>query len=141
MKYIRIILKLIGFGCLVVMILFLIFIITIVGIDSYKEGIASKPDKIISKVDVAFPSYRVKNSYDNMERMSSCWNSYEYTIQFEEPLEKDFIKELESKLGESDSGWNKIDSTTYKFQKEEISIVLYTNESTMDVEYMWESWF
>lgn len=141
MKYIKIFLKLIGIGCFAVIILFLIFIIIIVGIDSYNEGVASNPDRIISKVDMTFPSYKVKNSYDNMERMSSCWNSYEYTIQFKEPLTKYFLEELESKLSDSESCWIKLDSITYKFQKEEISIVLYIRESTMNVEYMWESWF
>ncbi len=62
MKYIKIFLKLIGIGCFAVIILFLIFIIIIVGIDSYNEGVASNPDRIISKVDMTFPSYKVKNA-------------------------------------------------------------------------------
>ena len=138
MKYIKIFIKTIGLGCLAILTACFVFIIAIVCFDSYHESLASNPNRIIKKAGVEFPSYRVHNSYDNMERMSSCWNSYEYNILFDRPLDSSILSVLDAKVNEPKSGWSKSDNFTYKFQDgDEISIILSSKESTMNVEYMW----
>ena len=72
--------------------------------------IAANGNRIGDAIHYELPDYVVTSSDDNMERNSSAWDNYEYTIQFKNPKDIPAMENDMLKLCEKGGHWVCTDS-------------------------------
>ncbi len=77
------------------------------------NDLASKPDNIEKIVKLDLPDIAEAETTDNLDREASHWNCYEHSIQFEEAISDNCIKELESRCQKDSAHWSKNEAEGY----------------------------
>ena len=87
--------------------------------------LASKPDNIEKIIKLDLPDIAEAKTSDNLDRGASHWNYYEHSIQFEEAISANCIKELESRCQKDSADWSKNEAEGYYVYHDEGKDELY----------------
>ena len=77
------------------------------------NNLASRPRNIEKIVKLDLPDIAKAESSDNLDRGTSRWNCYEHSIQFEEEISDECIKELERRCQQDSEYWSKNEEEGY----------------------------
>ena len=136
------ILKIFGWTILSFLLLIVLLFTTVVVMGRRDINIAESPRRILNISGLSYSDFTIADSSDNMERASSAWSSYEYTLQVNSPTK---LQKKVEKLVVEDSNWSKSESGEYCYIIDDNSIMLsiYISPdcSTIKIDYSWEDFF
>lgn len=116
--------------------------------------IARDPEKIATLADFELPEYKVVSKTNNMDRTSSAWSDYTWSVQIKTPVEKDVINSLNHLVNQNQHWTYEPQNKTYHYkypdidpsegyvESAEISISVNVLSGIVILDYTWwDMWF
>ncbi|MGM9824858.1 MAG: hypothetical protein ACI3Z8_00270 [Paludibacteraceae bacterium] len=134
-------LKVVGWTILSFFLLIVLLLTTVFVMGRREINIAESPRRILKISGLSYSDFTIADSSDNMDRASSAWSSYEYTLQVNSPTK---LQKKVEKLVVEDSNWSKSESGEYCYTLDGsimLSIYISPDCSTIKIDYSWEDFF
>ena len=134
-------LKVVGWTILSFFLLIVLLLTTVFVMGRREANIAESPGRILKISGLSYSDFTIADNSDNMDRASSAWSSYEYTLQVNSPT---MLQKKVEKLVAEDSNWSKSESGEYCYTLDGsimLSIYISPDCSTIKIDYSWEDFF
>ena len=131
-------LKVVGWTILSFFLLIALLLTTFLVMVRRDVNIAESPKRILKISGLSYSDFTIADGSNNMDRATSAWTNYEYTLQVNSPAK---LQKKVEKLVVKDSNWSKSESGEYCYElsNESIMLGIYISPdcSTIKIDYSW----